>query len=139
MHQVAPPLADLLDTGTRRLLDVAAEVVEQVTIYFQNRPLDSTPVDIEAKVAVWSHYSTPELALHLEAVDPSGERSYDSFAWVTGSAITRLSATDDTPVLFVDDGGHQFQPDDQTVAGIALFAAELLNEHVPTDDDEEEL
>lgn len=117
---------DLLPPAMRVLLDAAPPIVDRLHAMFATRSLTDTPAGLAARVDIDTTYSTPSLALIVEAVDPTGY--YDYGALVT---ITATSFDDRPPYLWVDDYRNQVATDDTDPDAVAALVFGILVDRLP--------
>ncbi len=79
------PVTALCSDADRALLDAAPAIVDRLHTMFSARSLDATPAKLTARIGVDTSYSTPEIALFLDADDPEGVYGYEAQVRVTGS------------------------------------------------------
>lgn len=121
--------ADLAAPAMRVLLDTAPAIVDRLRVMFAARALAATPASLAARLDVDSTYSTPELALLVEAQDPTGFYDYGVTVAVTGAS--------DGDHLIVDDYRRQYATDNADPEAVAAFVFGILLDRLPelTDDE----
>lgn len=101
----------------RQVIDCAPAITTEVADHFDD--VDWIPVKIEARVGIDTYYSTPQLVLEVEAVDPTGRYSYDTVATV-------WFESDGGPAIR-DSGGNVSYPVSGMVASAVI---EVLTEQL---------